>query len=287
MDDNIDKLRKAIKGAGGSMKIEADGSRFYFLHGLVVAIRGQKFVDGNGDITTVDTRRIKYNKDTQLQTGYTRISTDSQGNVTVSIRSNITYTADSNSHGKQLVTSYKDTNVDANGNISTVVRSNIQYFDPGVTKIDGVDKRGLYATSYDEVDTDQFGNATVIHYANATYDRYGDNWYVRDFDQTETDSNGNTTVTERRGTTYVFNTNYQKLESIHSTRQEFLASSYTQVVTDATGLTHTESWSGAVYDNRDNLVSYQQTNTNGERSAGHRDLVRRRHVRSVRPSTRI
>jgi DUF917 family protein len=34
--------------------------------------------------------------------------------------------------------------LDANGNVTTVVRQNIQYFETGVAKINGEDKRGQY-----------------------------------------------------------------------------------------------------------------------------------------------
>lgn len=133
-DQDIENLRKAVKGAGGSMTIERDGGRYYTIHGLLAAIIGQRLLDGNNQITVVDTRRIKYNKDTRLQTGYTRVSTDSQGNVTTTIRSDETYTPDSNEHGKQLVTGYHEIDVDADGNISTVDRRNITYWDTGNIK---------------------------------------------------------------------------------------------------------------------------------------------------------
>src|SRR5258707_758770 len=122
-------MRDAIKGAGGSVSTEKDGSRWFTLHGLLVAIRGQKFVDGNGQITTVDTRRFKYDKNTRLATSYTRVSRDSQGNTSVTLRSDIKYTKDSSEHGHQIVTDYTDTNIDPNGNVSIVKRDNVTYLD--------------------------------------------------------------------------------------------------------------------------------------------------------------
>ena len=47
-----------VAGAGGSMRTQQDGSHQFFLHGLLVAIRGERFVDGNGQITTVSRRRF-------------------------------------------------------------------------------------------------------------------------------------------------------------------------------------------------------------------------------------
>jgi hypothetical protein len=166
MEQEIEDMRRAINGAGGSMRRQLDGSRWFFLHGLLVSIRGQRYKDGNGNLTLVDTRRIKYDKDKRLQRGYTRITTDSQGNVSVSIRTDITYTPESNEHGNQIVTSYKDTNMDPNGNISTIERNNITYLEgPNVEK----KQRGQYVTSYDEVETDQYNNKTTRRWENGKY----------------------------------------------------------------------------------------------------------------------
>jgi hypothetical protein len=259
MEQEIEDMRRAINGAGGSMRRQLDGSRWFFLHGLLVSIRGQRYKDGNGNLTLVDTRRIKYDKDKRLQRGYTRITTDSQGNVSVSIRTDITYTPESNEHGNQIVTSYKDTNMDPNGNISTIERNNITYLEgPNVEK----KQRGQYVTSYDEVETDQYNNKTTRRWENGKYIKLGENFYLTDYDLTETDADKNKTKVEWRGATYVHNPYYQKLKTINSTRQEYLLTTYTQQVTAANGLVHTEIWRGAQYDTRDNLVSFDQTNTN-------------------------
>ncbi|MBV9079666.1 MAG: hypothetical protein JO102_00940, partial [Elusimicrobia bacterium] len=266
-ESEIQKMRAAVRGAGGSVKVQNDGAREFFMHGLLVSIRGQKFIDGNGQITTVDTRDIKYDKKTRLQVGSTRISTDSRGNVSVTVRSDVTYSKDSSEHGKQIVTGYHETTMDANGNISSVDRRNITYLEgPDVKKIKGEDKRGQYALSYDETDTDQYGNKTVIRFENAKYVRLGDNWYQTDYDQYETDADGNFTEQHRRGATYALNPNYVKLHMLHQQRQEYLVTGYTQFATDAKGLEHMERWSAMTYDNGDNLIAYNQllANANGD-----------------------
>lgn len=276
IETEIESMRKAVKGAGGSMKIQQDGARFFFLHGLLVSIRGQRYLDGNGQVTRVDTRRIKYDKDRRLQRGSTRISTDSRGNVTVTVRSDIEYSKDSHQHGKQIVTGYRDTIMDPLGNVSTVERKNINYLElPEMRqKINGEDKRGQYVTSYDEIETDQFGNKTVRRFENAAYVRLGDNWYMTQFDQTETDADQNTTITQRRGAGYIHNRNFKHMKSIHSTRQEFLLGNYTQTIIDPRGLERTEIWNNAAYDSRDNLFRFDQVNLNSNKSLATQILFR-------------
>ncbi len=258
-DKEMQSMRKAISGAGGSTKVQDDGSRMYSLHGLVVAIRGQRFLDGNGQITTVDTRRIKYDPKTRLQTASTRISKDSRGNVTVTVRENLKYSADSSEHGKQITEEYKETILDPNGNLSTVHRSNIKYLEgPDIKKIKGEEKRGQYVISYDEERVDQFGNRTTSAMRDGQYQRFGDNWYQTAYKQIETDADGNVTTIERKQTSYAFNTNYRKLTSIRTSRQEYMSNGYLQVTTDPKGQVKTEIRSGVVYDNRDNLTAYNE-----------------------------
>jgi hypothetical protein len=155
--------------------------------------------------------------------------------------------------------------VDANGNVSTTERNNIKYLEGDeIKKIKGEEKRGQYVTSYDEVNVDQFGNKTTRTFTNGTYQRLGDNWYLTGYNEKGVDQYGNVTETVRRGGTYVHNDNFRELKSIHTTRQEFMLSSYTQTIVSPNGLTHTEFWRNAVYDNRDNLISFNQTNLNAD-----------------------
>src|SRR5205085_912577 len=86
IEADIQAMRKATQGAGGSVQTQEDGSRRFYIHGLLFAIRGERYVDGNGEVTTVDTRHIKYDKVRRLQTSYTQYSRDAHGNVTTTIR---------------------------------------------------------------------------------------------------------------------------------------------------------------------------------------------------------
>ncbi|OVE75476.1 hypothetical protein BVX98_07560, partial [bacterium F11] len=259
MEASVQSLRRAIAGAGGSMRYGQDGSRMFFLHGFMVAHFGQRFVDGNGQVTTVDTRSIKYDKKSRLQTGFTRISRDSRGNITTTVRTGIRYSDDSHQHGKQLVTAYKDTIMDPNGNISLVERNNIEYFQGhGMKKR----QRGMYEASYDEVEVDQFGNETTRRWENGDYIQLEDNFYLTRYDLTETDADHNTTNILWRGGNYQKNHNYQDLKSINTSRQEYLLSEFTQIITDPRGLTRTEIQRGIEYNNQDNLIAFDQTNLN-------------------------
>lgn len=206
IEEEIQELRQNIQGAGGSMRRQADGSRWFFLHGLTVSIRGQRFVDGNGNVTVVDTRRIRYDKDTRLRIGHTQVSTDALGNVTTTVRSGVTYTADSSEHGKQIVTAYKDTIMDPNGNIRIVKRENIQYLDaPDMA----ARHQGQFVISYDETEIDQFGNKTTRAWTGGEYLKRGDSFYLSKYFQNETDSDGNVNHIAWTATTYAFNHNYQ------------------------------------------------------------------------------